>query len=146
MNPSFANLGPRLPWYLSIPSDYNWKMVLVQEPLQLQVCWDFQKLSLPTSILRQSMENVLLYFWNVMATLGPGWQRMDSFNLWWTCVNKIRNLSSFWPGEPNFAFCNHIMRCFNIWWLFWSFSKSINMKMCIQIWNPSSTFWVRFGT
>ena len=38
---------------------------------------------------------------NVMATLGPGWQMMDSFGLWWTNVNEIRNLSSFWPGGLN---------------------------------------------
>ena len=38
---------------------------------------------------------------NIMATLDPGWQMMDSFGLWWTCVNEIRNLSSFLPGGLN---------------------------------------------
>ena len=38
---------------------------------------------------------------NVMATLGPGWQMMDSSGFWWTNVNEIRNLSSFWPGGLN---------------------------------------------
>ena len=31
---------------------------------------------------------------NVMATLGPGCQMMDSFGLWWTNVYEIQNLSS----------------------------------------------------
>ena len=39
--------------------------------------------------------------WNVMATLGPGWQMLDSFGFWWTWVNEIRNLSSFLQGGLN---------------------------------------------
>ena len=38
---------------------------------------------------------------NVMATLGPGWQMLDSFGFWWTWVNEIRNLSSFLQGGLN---------------------------------------------
>ena len=37
----------------------------------------------------------------VMATLGPGWQMLDSFGFWWTWVNEIRNLSSFLQGGLN---------------------------------------------
>ena len=38
---------------------------------------------------------------NVMATLGPGWQMLDSFGFWWTWINEIRNLSSFLQGGLN---------------------------------------------
>jgi len=34
-----------------------------------------------------------------MATLGPGWQMLDSFGFWWTWVNEIWNLSSFLQGS-----------------------------------------------
>ena len=38
---------------------------------------------------------------NVTATLGPGWQMLDSFGFWWTWVNEIRNLNSFLQGGLN---------------------------------------------
>ena len=36
-----------------------------------------------------------------MATLGPGWQMMDSFGLWWTPVYEILNLNSSLQGGLN---------------------------------------------
>ena len=40
-----------------------------------------------------------------MATLGPGWQMLDSFGFWWTWVNEIWNLSSFLQGGLNGGEC-----------------------------------------
>ena len=53
------------------PSINNWKMVLVQKQLFMQVFWDFQKPSLPTSILCQSMENLWIFLSKFVSMICP---------------------------------------------------------------------------
>ena len=39
-----------------------------------------------------------------MATLGPGWQMMDPFGLWWTDFFETFSISFFWAGGLNGGF------------------------------------------
>jgi hypothetical protein len=36
-----------------------------------------------------------------METLGPGWQMMDQFGLWWTVFNETLSISFFLTGDLN---------------------------------------------
>ena len=36
-----------------------------------------------------------------METLGPGWQMMDPFGLWWTVFNETLSISFFLTGGLN---------------------------------------------